>query len=207
MSQAEKQTIVLIEPDGSLRRLIALGLQHRGMRVIEAASPDTLPPLSEHELHLLILDIDNTVRSNWNLLEEASAHPSFANLPIVVLTWQSPEAEEPCQQVATATATMTRTKYLAKPFDARVLYTAVEQLLSAQTEQEDSSEALLLASYNTRSSLSLWPIVTAVGLLLAFTGMLLQFSVTIVGLLIVAISLLLWTTTGSSTETRQVLAG
>ena len=36
-------TVLLIEADRSLRRLLVLGLQYRGMHIIEASSPTNLP--------------------------------------------------------------------------------------------------------------------------------------------------------------------
>ncbi len=68
-------TVLLIEADRSLRRLIALGLQYRGMHVIEASSPTNLPALETQQPSLVVLDIDGEARSDHSLLAIAKAHP------------------------------------------------------------------------------------------------------------------------------------
>ena len=52
---------------------------------------------------------------------------------------------------------------------------------------------MLLASYSAQAAPSIWPIVTAAGVLLVFIGMMLQIAVTVAGILLVMVALLLWT--------------
>jgi hypothetical protein len=86
---------------------------------------------------------------------------------------------------------------LTKPFDARVLQATIEQLLAVRADKEAAAiakaEEVLLASYSTQAAPSIWPIVTAAGVLLVFIGMMLQIAITVAGILIVMIALLLWT--------------
>src|SRR2546422_585587 len=91
MLHATKPTVLLIETDISLRRLIALGLQYRGMKVLEATSPTNLPTLEAQSPDLLILDIDGRASSNWSLLTTMQTHPYFSTLPIIILAWECPE--------------------------------------------------------------------------------------------------------------------
>lgn len=198
MSQEKKHTVLLIEADTSLRRLIALGLQHRGMHVIEADSPAQLPSFAGPRFDLLVLDVDNGIHSNWSLLTEVQsplAPTMFSEVPIIVLAWEYPFAAE----TSSAVATMARTsvKYLTKPFDARIFYAAIEQLLLSKAEQEAAvlaeAEAILLAAYATHTAPSIWPIVTAIGVLIAFVGLMLQFIISGIGVLIIIVALLLWT--------------
>src|SRR5947209_3048793 len=90
MSQGTQPTILLIEADPSLCRLITLGLQYRGMQVITASSLTDLPSLETHATSLLILDVDGGVHSNWSLLTAIQTHPSLSTLPIVTLAWECP---------------------------------------------------------------------------------------------------------------------
>src|SRR5712691_4448364 len=81
MLAATKQTVLLIEADTSLRRLIALGLQYRGMHVIEANSPTNLPAVIEaYQPRLVVLDIDGEAGSDHSLLMLAQAHPYLSTL-------------------------------------------------------------------------------------------------------------------------------
>jgi CheY-like chemotaxis protein len=197
MSSEKKPIVLLIEPDAALRRLIALGLEHRGMRVVEANSPAHLPSFEIQQLDLLVLDLDGGAGRNRTFLSSAHAllaHPQFSTLPTILLAWEYPPALDATQS---AVAVASSIKYLTKPFDARILHKTLDQFLLARAAAEAACEAraeeLLLATYTKQTSPSIWPFVTATGLLLAFIGMMLQLAVTIVGILVVVIALLLWT--------------
>src|SRR5436190_11152848 len=72
-------TILLIEADPSLRRLMTLGLQHSGMHVIEACSL-ALAPLTAQPFDLVLLDVDRGMTSDWSLLEKIQSNPQLASL-------------------------------------------------------------------------------------------------------------------------------
>lgn len=191
MSQGQKSsaaTVFLLEDDPSMRRLITLGLRHRGLQVIEATSLSTISSSDLQALDLLILDVDRGVACDWTMLETVQEHPQLAFLPTVVLSWESPVQEA----VAQAPFCLT------KPFDARALHAGVDQLLVArtvaQTEKLAQAEAVLLAAYYKNSAApSIWPVITAAGLFVAVIGLLLQFALTLIGFAIIVIGLLLWT--------------
>src|SRR5436305_14567585 len=90
MSHETKPTVLLVEGDPSLRRLIALGLQYRGMHVIATSSPTRLPTLEAHSPDLLVLDVDGGVKSDPSLLTTMQEHPFLSTLPIVLLAWECP---------------------------------------------------------------------------------------------------------------------
>jgi DNA-binding NtrC family response regulator len=194
MSQGKPSTVLLVEADSSLRRLVALGLQHRGMHVIEASSPAHVLSFDARQVDLLVLDLDGNAGRDRTFLASAHAiltHPLLSAVPTILLAWEYPPPLT--QNIAVAT----KLKYLTKPFDARILHETIDQLLLAREADaaayEARAEELLLATYSRQTAPSLWPIITAAGLLLAFIGMMLQIVITVVGLLIVAVALLLWT--------------
>jgi DNA-binding response OmpR family regulator len=204
MSQGKPPTVLLIEADASLRRLIALGLQARGLHIIEASSPAHLPSLDARQVDLLVLDLDGYASRKSTFLASAHeilTHPLLSATPTILLAWEYPPVLT--QNVVIAT----NLKYLTKPFDARVLHETVDQLLLAREAEEAACEAraeeLLLATYSRQAAPGLWPLITAVGLLLAFVGMMLQIVITVIGVLIVATALLLWTL-GSRPPVEQV---
>jgi FixJ family two-component response regulator len=224
MSQAQEagtqQRILLIVADNSLRRLITLGLQYRGMRTIEASSPSALPAdeIETQPPALLVLDVDSGVSSDWELLESVQEHHYLSTLPIVVLAWECPlPAEIAVEQHGQITC-------LAKPFDARTLHARIEQLLAERAEkaalalaeaesvqqaaQQQEEEASTVSPSSASSpaapvpagraqvaypTASIWPFITAFGLLLAFIGLMVQITLTGLGILIVLVGLLLWT--------------
>lgn len=192
MSHGTKPTVLLIEADRSLRRLIVLGLQQRGMHIIEADSPTQLN-IPEGQLpKLLVLDIDSGVNSDWSMLDAIRALPELSTIPIVVLTWEVPVAAGMSEYSNYAEDLLEeRVTSLTKPFDARTLHATVEQLLETYTAHETGQVSA--TGRTATASPSIWPLLTAAGLLLAFIGLMGQLSLIIVGLLIVLVSLLWWT--------------
>ncbi len=203
MSQGKKPTILLIETDVSLRRLIALGLQHQNMDVVEASS--LAHALSVETADLLIIDVDGGIHSDWSQLASIQKSSAFATVPMIVLAWE----QFPLIHTS-AVATQTQVVCLTKPFDARIMQESVNQLLAVRAAKEAAvlaqAEAVLLESYKTQTPPSIWPIITAIGLLIAFIGMLLQVAVTILGILIVIVALLWWTV-GTKPSHRTVALG
>ncbi len=194
MLNGTRHTVLLIEADRSLRRLIALGLQYRGMHVIEASTPMKLPDLEAQRPSLVVLDIDGEARSDHSLLAKTQAHLYLSSLPIVVLAWDSLVPAGVQQDTP-----QTQVTCLTKPFDARALYATIEQVLDANQAISSISkeEAVLTAGALNRAPTtptpSIWPLITAAGLLLLFTGLMAQITISALGLLIVIIALLWWT--------------
>lgn len=215
MSQSIKPTVLLIEADASLRRLMVLGLQYRGMRVVEAHSPASLPLVTIEQPGVMVLDVDGDAKSNWSLLSAIRAYPLLSNLPVIVLAWDCPASvlvpqSQPSADQAemTETAAAVQITYLTKPFDARALYASIEQILLAQTiqitqtVQETAPQPVM---YAVSSAPSMYPMITAAGLLLAFIGLMGLFLLTFVGLAIVLASLLAWTLGAGSQSELQPL--
>ncbi len=127
MQHTTRHSVLLVEANPSLRRVITLGLQHRGLQTIEANSLASLPVSSSILPDLIVLDIDGETANGQMLLAQAEAHPALSALPIVALTWENhfPSAMRDGEVRRSAPARF----YLTKPFDARALHTAIEQLL------------------------------------------------------------------------------
>jgi CheY-like chemotaxis protein len=187
MNQNAQATILLLEADASLGRLMSLGLQQRGLRVIAVASTEQFWQKFEEEAHidLLLVDPDRVLVRETTLLAQLQEQAALMNLPVVVLSWET----QPAPRAQTAC--------IAKPFDARALYTTIEHLLSQQAHeraaQEAHIEAVMLARYTQQARPSIWPFVTAGGLLLACIGLLSQMTLCIPGLLVSLCAILLWT--------------
>lgn len=200
MPRDTRSTVLLIEPDTSLRRLIALGLEHRGMQVIVVSSLAALADQPITDPDLLVLDIDNGYRDDASLLAEVQAHPYLSTLPMVVLAWEH-------VQFAARASALPLLEYLAKPFDARLLHATIENLLvtSASIEFAASRGIVSTSTASIVSSASLCPLVTAAGLLLTVVGLMLQLVVAGVGVLVILVGLLWWTL--GKRPARQVVLG
>ena len=189
MLQGTKHMVLLIEADRSLRRLITLGLQYRGMHVIEAGCPTNLPGLESQLPDIVVLDIDGEAGSNHALLSTIQSHPNFSTIPLVILAWDC--------QISIAShqnSPQTYISCLAKPFDARTLYATIEQIPATCIENSFvSKQELLLAKRSVTPTPSIWPLVTAVGPVLSFIGLMTQITICAMGLLIIFIALLWWT--------------
>ncbi|HZS77666.1 MAG TPA: hypothetical protein VFA41_13725 [Ktedonobacteraceae bacterium] len=191
MQRSFQHTILLIEQDKFLRRMIALGLQGQGMRVIEASSLLNAHGLEKQHPEVVILDIDGEAGRDSTLLTLVQAHPLLARLPLVLLAWEyGPDSIPSPIPVAC----------LTKPFDARALYLDVKHALATSA----ALRSQVAPAPTSCPTPTIWPMVTAAGLLLAFIGLLLQLALTAIGLLIVMVALLWWTL-GSRVEPQPVM--
>lgn len=189
MQRATSSTVLLIVPDDSLRRLIAVGLARRGIRLIERSSLAALADQPIEDPDLLVLDIDNGYRDDAALLATVQAHPYLATLPALVLAWDPPSSP------AHRSAELPLLDYLAKPFDARTLHATIANLLttSAAIATSPSRELVPASAATPVASFSgLSPLLTAGGLLLTVVGLMLQPLVAGAGLLVVLLGLLWW---------------
>jgi len=195
MQRTTRHTILLVEANPSLRRMIALGLQQRGLHIIEVDSLASFPASPSVVPDLMVLDIDGKAGNGQAGFSQAEAHPVLSALPLVALAWEN-HFQTDMHNVDTQHSAHPRA-YLTKPFDARALHLAIEQLLldSQETRREEATrrQANDLAARRAPPSPSIWPLVTAMGLLLAVIGLMLQITVTAIGLLIVMTALLCWT--------------
>lgn len=206
MSHETRHTVLLIEQDPSLRRLMALGLQYRGMRVVEATSPVHLPDhdIEEQPPDLLLLDIDGGVNSDLSLLSTIQSHPHLSSLPMVLLAWENvllgpaDTHHFTIHAIHAARPAQAHITCLTKPFDARALYTTIEQLLleNASASQEANAalaaQEVLILAQTASPAPSIWPVITAAALLLTFIGLMVHITITVLGLLIFLVALLAW---------------
>lgn len=191
MLNGAQATILLVEPDAMMRRLLALGLRQHGMRVIEVYTLDAASVQQISHADLLLIDVDNSFASDYLLFDEMREHLLSDALPIVALTWETPALIPALVDGNDQMTVRERVAYVAKPFDARSLYATIDEMLAASVSLATVEPAALAAP--TTSSMSIWPLITAVGLLILIVGFMLQIAISAVGLLIVLIALLWWT--------------
>lgn len=193
-----RRTILLIEADTSLRRVIALGLQSRDLHVIEAASVAQVSDPNARQAALVVVDIDGEVGNSDALLTEIEAHPHLSTLPVILLAWDTS-----LKSAVPAGSLDDRLICLAKPFDARSLQAAIESVLASGESLSPAVREAANARRTSASAPSICPMITAAGLMLALIGLMLQLAVTAVGLLIVVVALLCWSLSPRS-QPREV---
>ena len=192
MQRATGHSVLLVEANPSLRRMITLGLQHRGLHSIEASAPASFPISPTIVPELILLDIDGKMADSQTLLAQVEAHPALSALPVVVLTWEN--STSPAKHGEETFGSAPACLFLSKPFDARALYAAIDRLLlDVEESRAARRQERYLAASRTAVAPSIWPLVTAIGLLLAMIGLMLQITVTAIGLLVVIAALLCWT--------------
>lgn len=218
------QTVLVIEPDGALRRIMALGLLQRGFQVIEARSLGAAWELATSTPAAVVLDISLGPNSEWMLLRTLRSHRLLGASPLVLLAWDCPSDASLVGERTTPCVC------LSKPFDARALLDAVETvlvapagvLLHAVDRQAAAAPAApdaavdgeappvpsvdaVSASAGDRaaSTASIWPLVTAAGATLTVVGLLVHVAFVILGIAIIFASILWWTgeTTGPAPST------
>jgi DNA-binding response OmpR family regulator len=188
MLRERKHTVLLIEADRSMRRLITLGLEYLGMYVIEAGFPTSIPALQSQLPDIVVLDIDSEAGSDYTLLSTFQSHPYFSSVPLIVLSWD-------CLVTSGSHLNGSHTSIacLVKPFDARTLHTTIEQIHDTRNFGPSSRQELLLANRSVTPTPSIWPLITAAGLVLALIGLMTQIAISALGLLVILIALLWWT--------------
>ena len=119
---------LVIEADAALRHIMTLGLRQRGLRVLATPSLRIAWELLDEAPAIVVLDIGVGTSSEWMWPRLLRRHRLLRAAPLVLLAWECPLAEvatSPRHQSETPTRVC-----LAKPFDARALYAAVDGLLA-----------------------------------------------------------------------------
>lgn len=208
------QTVLIIEPESALRRIMALGLLQRGFQVIEARSLGDAWDLATAVPAAVVLDVSLGPNSEWMLLRTLRSHRLLGASPLVLLAWDCPT------DATLAGERTTPCVCLSKPFDARALLDAVETVLVApagallhavdhqsagaqaaafeapavsdSAANDDASSASASLHEHATPTASIWPLVTAAGATLTVAGFLIHPAVVVVGIVIIFAALVLW---------------
>jgi len=118
-------TVLLVEPDHQLRRVIAASLEQKGLRVLQAGDTHLAIRLLEREHpELLILDLNpspGTDRLLEAYLEDGESVEDDKTRPILITTLDRPDKQW-LQEIKPDAV-------IYKPFDVRYLYRRVMESL------------------------------------------------------------------------------
>jgi two-component system cell cycle response regulator DivK len=123
--RSDMATVLVVEDELNVRKLVAVNLIGRGYTVLEAVNvPQALEHLHSITPDLMVLDIKLPEISGWDLLAQIAADPNMTvRFPVLVMTASITEAQ------------VDRDRYpdiadvLIKPFSAARLMTAIERAL------------------------------------------------------------------------------
>lgn len=121
-------TILVVDDEPALQRLMAFVLQRQGYSLLTASNGDeALEIVRSHHPDLVILDIMMPRRDGYEVAEIMRADPDLAETPIVMLSARA--QEEDVERGITAGVN----SYVTKPFEPEKLTEIVAALLSGQS--------------------------------------------------------------------------
>ena len=111
----------IISPHASTRQLVGLNLNRRGLRVLEAASPDELRS-SDMAPHLIVVDVDPPNGSDWGTVSLLRKDSRLKTVPLVLLLADKPTSSR--------LAVLDPIQWTGKPVDVQALLALVQKCLS-----------------------------------------------------------------------------
>jgi type II secretory ATPase GspE/PulE/Tfp pilus assembly ATPase PilB-like protein/CheY-like chemotaxis protein len=109
-------TILLVEDEDSLRRVIKDLLQQEGYHICEARDgAEAMEQVDRHNPDLVLLDLNLPNVDGYQVLQKLRAHPRTANLPVIILSARGDEDNE------VKVLKLGATDFLAKPFRPKAL--------------------------------------------------------------------------------------
>jgi CheY-like chemotaxis protein len=124
-------TILIVDDELHIRRLIAQMLELAGYRVLEAASGlEALSLLEEERPDVITCDIFMPGMSGYEVLEALKSQSSTAEIPVIMLTALGQEKD-------TARAMeLGAADYVTKPFGTTKLAETIERQLEGRQEED-----------------------------------------------------------------------
>ncbi|MFA6930964.1 MAG: response regulator, partial [Lentisphaeria bacterium] len=131
-----KETILIIEDDDSIRELLKITLEGQGFRIIMvAADGETgLQLAKSHQPDLILLDLMLPGISGVDVCRNLKSQPDLQNIPIIMLTAKSEEAD------IVLGLELGACDYVTKPFSNKVLVSRIRAQLRRLTEKSDANE-------------------------------------------------------------------
>ena len=119
-------TILVVEDEPNVRKLVVVNLDKRGHQVLEAENgQQALEYLANQKPALMVLDIKLPDLSGWDILDRLSTIPTLpTDFPVLVMT------ASPVDQAVVINKYPCISEILVKPFNTDKLITAIQRALS-----------------------------------------------------------------------------
>ena len=137
--------VYVIDDDEQLLRMVGLMLQRGGHTVTLINNPvDGMAEIEADAPDLLILDVMMPNISGHDLAQQIRSNKELENLPILMLTARAQEIDKEAALESGADG------YLSKPVTAQELIEQVDILLSAQREEVETDQGILITLFGLR---------------------------------------------------------
>ena len=126
MSESNKKTILIVDDSLVVREMLKSYLKETGFDVIEAQDPkECLKILSAStaKINLGLIDVEMPHMNGFELIEMIRAHPSYADVPFVMVT--SMQDKKHVTQAVKSGAC----DYIGKPFNQKTLLDKIHKHL------------------------------------------------------------------------------
>ena len=118
------KTILAVDDSGSLRQMLVFTLKAAGDQVVEAVDGrDGLEKAKQTQFDLVLTDQNMPNMDGLTLIRSLRALPSYARVPVLMLTTESSDEMKSKGRAAGATG------WLVKPFDPNRLTEVVRKVL------------------------------------------------------------------------------
>jgi two-component system chemotaxis response regulator CheY len=118
------KTIMTVDDSASFRQMISVVLRGGGYQVVEAVDgADGLSKLANHELDLVLTDVNMPKMDGLEFIRRLRAMPQYRFTPIVLLTTESHLDKKQQGKAAGATA------WIVKPFNPDQLLAVVKKVM------------------------------------------------------------------------------
>ena len=120
-----KGTILLVEDEDQLRRVMKDLLEREGYAIVEAADGvQALEQVDRHNPDVILLDLNLPGMDGYAVLQQLRSRPGTSNVPVIVLTAKGDEDNE------VRVLKMGADDFLTKPFRARALSARLESVIA-----------------------------------------------------------------------------
>ena len=119
-----EKTIMTVDDSATIRMMVSFSLKEAGFKVVEAVDGvDALEKLEEHDISLVIADVNMPVMDGIQFVKKMRVHPKYKFTPVVMLTTESHESMKEKGREAGATG------WIVKPFKPEQLISVVRKVL------------------------------------------------------------------------------
>ena len=120
----EEKTVLLIDDDELILKLLNINLQPRGFNVVEFLGGEgAYEKAQEVKPSLIILDIMMPLMDGWAVLERLKGDGEVSDIPVIILSVKS------SQEIVRRARDMGATHFMAKPFDPKDLISKVIEVI------------------------------------------------------------------------------
>jgi CheY-like chemotaxis protein len=120
-----KATILLVEDEEQLRRVMKDLLEREGYTIVEAADGvQALEQVDRHNPDVILLDLNLPAMDGYGVLQQLRSRPGTSTVPVIVLTAKGDEDNE------VRVLKLGADDFLTKPFRARALSARLESVIS-----------------------------------------------------------------------------